>query len=150
VDPADREEPLELTPEEADAGCTKRVRFLRRIVCDACRGAGCGACRGGFVERDETFDLVVPAGVRSGARISALGKGDQRVGGPSGNRYFVVHLEGDVPAGAHPYRAHPSAGRTTEHVPRMDRSLTSSPAFIVGMMALVVGGAIVALVASAR
>ncbi len=120
---ADREEQLQLSAAEASEGCTKLVRFSRRIVCAACGGGGgggCAACASGFVEREEAMELVVRPHTTAGARISVLGKGDQRLGAPSGNRYFVVAIDGQPAGAAHPYRS--TAGPKREDVPIVSRS----------------------------
>lgn len=181
LDPADSEEQLTLTEEEARNGCTKRVPIVRRVVCVVCvdRGAcgtcsgigvvadrrgdlliqtacptchgkprmfeRCGQCVDGFRQREETIELIVSPDTVQGSRISVYGKGDARAGRPPGNRYFVVAIDGQPLGGDHPYRAAAVPRARGETIPARRKSPTSSPAFVLAIMAVLAGGMVTAL-----
>jgi molecular chaperone DnaJ len=74
------------------------MRF--NMTCPRCSGSGrlrnaCGSCHGdGVVERTETVETRLPAGVNSGDRLRVPGKGNAgTVGGPPGDLYITVRVE---------------------------------------------------------
>jgi molecular chaperone DnaJ len=70
--------------------------------CQACRGTGlrvehpCPTCHGSGVEyAARQVKVRIPAGVEDGQRIRVKGRGGAgRAGGPPGNLYVVVHVDG--------------------------------------------------------
>ena len=77
------------------------MRF--NLTCPRCQGSGqlregCGPCGGeGRIYRNETVELRIPSGARSGSRLRVARKGNagQR-GGPAGDLYIVTRV------GTHP------------------------------------------------
>ncbi len=74
------------------------MRF--NMTCPRCAGSGrlrnaCAACHGeGVVERSETVETRLPAGVQSGDRLRVPGKGNAgTVGGAAGDLYITVRVE---------------------------------------------------------
>ncbi|HVY68778.1 MAG TPA: DnaJ C-terminal domain-containing protein [Verrucomicrobiae bacterium] len=69
--------------EEASQGATRPISLRRADLCDQCHGEGeikgktCQTCGGsGQVERQETFQIRIPAGVREGQRLRVAGRGE--------------------------------------------------------------------------
>lgn len=68
--------------------------------CPDCRGTGqgpgeiCRNCRGGgLIEREESFNVRIPAGVDSGSKVRIAGKGHEgRMGGPTGDLYILIEV----------------------------------------------------------
>ena len=75
--------------------------FVQRITCPTCHGSGqtisnpCSKCRGeGRVQKSETVNLHIPAGVDTGTKIRKTGKGDAgQHGGESGDLYVIIEVE---------------------------------------------------------
>lgn len=71
--------------------------------CPQCHGAGsfvsdpCATCSGqGRVEREQSIQVTLPAGVDDGTRLRLPGEGEHGVrGGPPGDLYVVLHVEDD-------------------------------------------------------
>lgn len=69
-------------------------------TCHQCRGAGrtiasrCSECGGqGRVERTESMEVKIPAGVDTGARLRVPGQGEAGAGGGSrGDLYVIIHV----------------------------------------------------------
>lgn len=117
----DRTDDLVLSPSEARLGCVKRVRIERIVRCTRCDALAsrCGECHGGYRSGTEEIDLIVKPDTPHAARISVLGKGDAGPGRPSGNRYFVVTIDGHLPV-QHPYRAGHSPSRPAQRGTRRE------------------------------
>lgn len=78
------------------------LRF--NLTCPQCGGSGrlqniCRRCGGqGLVQRAETIDVRIPAGVQTGSRVRVPGRGNAGVGGgPPGDLYFIIRVQ------PHPY-----------------------------------------------
>jgi molecular chaperone DnaJ len=75
--------------------------FSLQTTCPSCRGAGktirdhCTACRGqGYVERQVTRKVDIPAGVDSGTQLRLAGEGEPSpTGGPPGDCYCVIRVK---------------------------------------------------------
>lgn len=74
-----------------------RMRFT--LPCARCHGSGrvrtiCRQCSGeGRVQRLETIDMRLPAGVSDGTRLRVPGKGNAGInGGAAGDLYIIVHV----------------------------------------------------------
>lgn len=73
---------------------------VRVMECHDCQGSGkkiekpCKQCHGqGQLRRIREFDLKIPAGIESGARLRLSNGGDKgRQGGPFGDLYVVCHV----------------------------------------------------------
>ncbi len=74
--------------------------FMVERTCPTCHGEGrmasdpCAACGGaGRVEREQTLQVKIPAGVEDGTRIRLAGEGEAGVrGGPAGDLYIFVSI----------------------------------------------------------
>ncbi|MBV9441556.1 MAG: DnaJ domain-containing protein [Acidobacteriaceae bacterium] len=92
---------ITLTLEEAHRGITRSVTLRRNEPCPTCNGSGlkdgktCPTCRGsGTVRRDKSFDVTIPAGVRTGSVIRLAGQGDPGTdGAPTGDLFLHVRIE---------------------------------------------------------
>ena len=92
---------ITLTLEEAHRGITRSVTLRRNEPCPTCDGSGlkdgktCPTCRGsGTVRRDKSFDVTIPAGVRTGSVIRLAGQGDPGTdGAPAGDLFLHVRIE---------------------------------------------------------
>jgi DnaJ-class molecular chaperone len=99
----DLESTIELTLPEAFEGGKKSVALQVEDSCPRCHGSGtdrnriCAQCHGtGRVRETKRFDVTIPRGVRDGQRIRLAGQGATGpAGGPRGDLYLVVHLNGD-------------------------------------------------------
>jgi len=75
--------------------------FVVERTCTSCQGRGeiiespCHVCYGeGRVDRPQTLEVEIPAGVDTGTRIRLTGKGEAGArGAPSGDLYSFSHLE---------------------------------------------------------
>lgn len=87
-------------------GGAGQVRFQQGFfsvsrTCHQCRGTGrmisnhCKACAGqGRVERGETLEIKIPAGVDTGARLRIAGEGEAGTqGGGRGDLYVIIHVK---------------------------------------------------------
>jgi len=78
----------------------KQGFFVVERPCPTCHGRGsvienpCGDCRGeGRVDRPQSLEVEIPAGVDTGTRIRLSGKGEAGPrGAPSGDLYIFVHV----------------------------------------------------------
>lgn len=74
--------------------------FMVERTCPTCQGRGeviespCRACGGeGRVDRPQTLDVQIPAGVDTGTRIRLSGKGEAGpFGAPAGDLYIFIHV----------------------------------------------------------
>jgi molecular chaperone DnaJ len=74
--------------------------FMVERTCPSCHGRGqviekpCRSCRGeGRVDKPQTLDVAIPAGVDSGTRIRLTGKGEAGPqGAPPGDLYIFLHV----------------------------------------------------------
>jgi molecular chaperone DnaJ len=87
-------------------GGVGQVRFQQGFfsvsrTCSQCRGTGrviasyCKTCRGdGRVEKEQTLEVKIPAGVDTGARLRIAGEGEAGAnGGGRGDLYVVIHVK---------------------------------------------------------
>jgi curved DNA-binding protein len=89
-----------VTLEEALRGSVRSVSVKRPVPCDHCGGTGqraghvCNVCGGtGQVEKTETYQVKVPAGITEGQRLRVAGRGEAGTGrGQSGDLYLRVRL----------------------------------------------------------
>jgi DnaJ-class molecular chaperone len=96
----DLETEVEISLEEAEAGSRRTVEFQEQGVCGTCGGTGrqgkapCPTCGGsGRVLRSNRVEVKIPAGVRDGSRVRAVGEGGAGVGGGGrGDLYLRVHV----------------------------------------------------------
>ncbi len=74
--------------------------FTVERTCPTCHGEGsllsdpCGQCGGaGRVEKEQTLQVKIPAGVEDGTRIRLSGEGEAGLrGGPAGDLYIFLHI----------------------------------------------------------
>lgn len=104
----DIEGDIMVTLEEASKGSVRSVSVRRAVPCEHCGGTGqrarhvCNVCGGtGRVEKSETYQVKIPAGVGDGQRLKVAGRGEAGVGGgKSGDLYlrvrFAKHPDFDV------------------------------------------------------
>ncbi len=84
---------------------SQTARGLRfNLTCPQCGGSGrlqslCRRCGGqGLVQKAETIDVRIPAGVQTGSRVRVPGRGNAGTGGGSpGDLYFIPRVQ------SHPY-----------------------------------------------
>ena len=82
-----------------------QVRFQQGFfsvsrTCQQCRGTGrvitsyCKTCRGqGLIEKEQSLEIKIPAGVDSGARLRVSGEGEAgTAGGPRGDLYVIIQV----------------------------------------------------------
>lgn len=70
-------------------------------TCHHCQGTGkvvknpCKECRGeGRIQREQTMEIKIPAGVDNGSRLRVSGEGEAGVyGGPPGDLYVVIYVK---------------------------------------------------------
>ena len=75
--------------------------FSQISVCPQCHGSGqiidkpCQTCAGhGYVNKDRTVSIKIPAGVDNMSKMRVSGEGDCGInGGPSGDLFVVIHVE---------------------------------------------------------
>ncbi len=129
-----------VTLAEAMQGSVRRVSLQRTVACDRCRGTGemqgrvCPTCGGsGRVERQESYQVKIPAGVREGQKLRLAGRGEAGVGhGPAGDLYlrvkFSAHPDFKVEGGDLSYELDlapwEAALGTTVSVPTLDKPVT--------------------------
>ncbi len=86
--------------DEAMHGSVRSVSIRRPVLCEHCGGTGqrarhvCNVCGGsGHVEKVETYQVKIPAGVTEGQRLRVAGRGELGSGGAAaGDLYLRVHL----------------------------------------------------------
>lgn len=96
----DREQPVEVTLEEAYSGTERVLRMPSVQSCSYCSGSGiagqrpCSTCGGsGQVARERRLEVKVPPGVANGSRIRIAGEGEPgQLGGRGGDLYLVVKM----------------------------------------------------------
>ncbi|HTU47105.1 MAG TPA: DnaJ C-terminal domain-containing protein [Bryobacteraceae bacterium] len=92
---------ITLTLEEAHRGITRRISLQVNEPCPNCEGSGikdgktCPTCRGhGTIPREKSFDVTIPAGVRTGSVIRLAGQGEPGANGaPAGDLFLHVRIE---------------------------------------------------------
>ncbi len=98
----DIEADMMVTLEEALKGSVRSISLQRGVPCEACGGkavAGrraCAACGGsGAINRTETHQVKIPAGILEGQRLRVGGKGQAGAGGGgSGDLMLTIRLAG--------------------------------------------------------
>jgi curved DNA-binding protein len=96
----DIEGDIMVTLEEAMRGSVRSVSVRRPVPCEHCGGTGqrarhvCNVCGGsGQVEKAETYQVKIPAGVTEGQRLRIPGRGESGTsGGTAGDLYLRVRL----------------------------------------------------------
>jgi curved DNA-binding protein len=96
----DLEGDIMVTLEEATKGSVRSVSVKRGVRCDKCGGTGeraghlCNQCGGtGQVQKTETYQVKIPAGVSEGQRLRVAGRGEAGMGGGSpGDLFLRVRL----------------------------------------------------------
>ncbi len=96
----DFESAIEIGLEEAAQGTSRTVELEAPESCAGCGGTGrqgesvCSTCRGqGQTLRARRIEVKIPAGVRDGARVRAIGEGGGGSGGGArGDLYLRVHV----------------------------------------------------------
>lgn len=91
-----------VTLEEALRGSVRAVSLRRAVACEQCGGTGeskrraCPACGGsGQVQKSETYQVKIPAGVLEGQRLRVAGKGGAGAGGGGpGDLFLTIRLAG--------------------------------------------------------
>ena len=97
---ADIEGDIMVTLEEVMNGSRRAVNVQHAVACEACGGAGrrgqrpCPACDGtGRVNKTETYQVKIPAGVIEGQRLRLAGRGEAGArGGSAGDLFLRVRL----------------------------------------------------------
>lgn len=96
--PADIQQPVEVTLEEAFNGTTRVLELQTQEVCGTCGGSGeiagatCHTCQGaGAVIRPRRIEVKIPAGVQDGSRVRIAGEGE-RGAGARGDLHLVVSV----------------------------------------------------------
>jgi len=97
--PANIEQPVEISLEEAFHGTTRTLETVGAEVCPTCGGAGeianatCHTCGGtGEVHKPRRLEVKVPAGVTTGSRVRVAREGQHGAGGQRGDLYLVVNV----------------------------------------------------------
>lgn len=97
--PANLEQPVAVTLEEAYQGSTRILQLNQPAVCATCGGAGqlanalCHTCGGqGVVQALKRIEVKIPAGVRSGSRVRVAGKGGSSGNGQSADLILVISV----------------------------------------------------------
>jgi curved DNA-binding protein len=96
----DAEGDIMVTLDEALQGSVRSVSVKRAVPCDHCGGTGqraghvCNVCGGsGQVEKMETYQVKIPAGITEGQRLRIPGRGEAGIGGgKAGDLYLRVRL----------------------------------------------------------
>jgi molecular chaperone DnaJ len=97
--PANIEQQIDVTLEEAFHGTTRTLEMTAAEVCPTCGGAGeianatCHTCGGtGELHKPRRLEVKVPAGVTTGSRVRVSREGQQGAGGQRGDLYLVVNV----------------------------------------------------------
>jgi len=93
--------PVEVTLEEAYHGTNRILSLQTEEPCPSCGGTGriqnvlCSACQGsGAVARLKRLEVKIPPGVKDGARVRIVGKGEPGyAGGNNGDLYLVTSVK---------------------------------------------------------
>jgi len=96
----DIEGDIMVTLEEAMRGSLRSVNVRHSVICEHCSGHGrrgghaCNVCGGsGQVQKTETYQVKIPAGVIEGQRLRLAGRGEAGTGGGgAGDLYLRVRL----------------------------------------------------------
>jgi len=96
----DLEGDIMVTLEEAMKGSVRSVSVKRGVACERCAGTGeraghlCNVCGGtGQVQKTETYQVKIPAGVTEGQRLRVAGRGEAGTGrGAAGDLFLRVRL----------------------------------------------------------
>lgn len=97
---ADIEGDIMVTLEEVQRGSLRAVNVRHAVECEVCGGSGrrgqrvCVACEGqGRINKSETYQVKVPAGVTAGQRLRLAGRGEAGAhGGKAGDLFLRVRL----------------------------------------------------------
>jgi curved DNA-binding protein len=89
-----------VTLEEVVRGSVRSVSVRRPVPCEHCGGTGqrarhvCNVCGGtGRVEKTETYQVKIPAGVTEGQKLKVAGRGEAGLGGgKAGDLFLRVRL----------------------------------------------------------
>jgi len=92
----DIEGDIMVTLEEATRGSVRSVSIRHNEPCQRCGGSGrsmgrlCNVCAGtGAVQKTETFQVKIPAGVSEGQKLRLAGRGEVGVGGGGAGDLFL-------------------------------------------------------------
>jgi curved DNA-binding protein len=92
----DLEGDILVTLDEAMKGSVRSVSVRRGVPCDCCGGTGeraghlCNTCGGtGQIQKTETHQVKIPAGVTEGQRLRVAGRGEAGVGGGAAGDLFL-------------------------------------------------------------
>jgi curved DNA-binding protein len=92
----DLEGDILVTLDEAMKGSVRSVSVRRGAPCDRCGGTGeraghlCNACGGtGQIQKTETYQVKIPAGVTEGQRLRVAGRGEAGLGGGAAGDLFL-------------------------------------------------------------
>jgi len=92
----DLEGDIMVTLDEAMKGSVRSVSVRRGVPCDRCGGTGeraghlCNACGGtGQIQKTDTYQVKIPAGVSEGQRLRVAGRGEAGVGGGAAGDLFL-------------------------------------------------------------
>jgi DnaJ-class molecular chaperone len=95
----DYEQPIEISLEEAYNGTQRQMTIEVPQRCPTCKGTGaqggnlCPTCQGTGVsgQQQSTLTIKIPAGIDTGGKVRASGKGGFGInGGPDGDLYLLV------------------------------------------------------------
>jgi molecular chaperone DnaJ len=97
--PANVQQPVEVTLEEAFHGTTRTLQLAAEEPCATCGGSGeiagatCHVCQGsGTTLKARRLEVKIPAGVDNGSRVRVAGEGQAHPGGQRGDLYLVVSV----------------------------------------------------------
>ncbi len=96
----DREQPIDLSLEEAYSGTLRQLQIQSSEICSVCSGSGmkggnrCSNCSGlGVVPRNKRLEVRIPAGVEEGSKVRVAAEGGSGLhGGPRGDLFLKVHI----------------------------------------------------------
>lgn len=97
----DAEAEITLTLEEAHRGIKRNIALDVMETCTDCHGTGskgndvCPTCQGaGFIRRQKSLEVTIPAGVRDGTMIRLAGQGEPGANGaPAGDLFLHVQIQ---------------------------------------------------------
>ena len=97
----DAEAEITLTLEEAHRGIKRNIALDVMETCTDCHGTGskgndvCPRCQGaGFIRRQKSLEVTIPAGVRDGTMIRLAGQGEPGANGaPAGDLFLHVQIQ---------------------------------------------------------
>jgi DnaJ-class molecular chaperone len=98
--PAQVEQPVEITLDEAFHGTMRTLETTSVEACPTCGGVGeiagatCHTCGGyGEVQRPRRIEVKIPAGVTTGSRVRVAGEGHRSAGGQRSDLMLVVNVK---------------------------------------------------------